>query len=69
MMTLSQYLSLHGMTQARFAEALGVNQGTVSKLIRRKVRPSIDMIAKIDRATGGAVPFSVWVDGSPERPA
>lgn len=59
MMTLPQYLEWKKMTQAQFAARLGVAQGTVSKLCADR-RPSWDMAARIESATEGHVPVSVW---------
>jgi plasmid maintenance system antidote protein VapI len=61
MMTLPEYLSEHQMTQAAFAERVGLNQATVSKLCRKDRPPiSIDTALEIERATGGKVPVTVW---------
>lgn len=42
--------------QKALAEAAGVEQQTISKLLNRQRRITGEMAAKIDRATGGAVP-------------
>lgn len=68
MMTLSQYLDAKEITQAEFAAQLGVSQGTVSKLCGSR-RPSWEMAAKIEAATGGLVPVAVWARSSQESAA
>lgn len=59
MMTLEQYLAWKKLTQAQFAAQVKVNQGTISKLVSGK-KPKWATAAKIERATGGAVPVAVW---------
>lgn len=59
MMTLSQYLNTKNIRQAEFARLIGTTQGTVSKLGKDR-QPSLDLAAKIERATDGAVPAASW---------
>jgi len=61
MMNLATYLEAHKKTQEAFAAEIGVKQATVSRLKRGK-RPSLELAAKIERATNGAVPASSWVE-------
>lgn len=60
MMTLSQYLAWKKLTQSQFGDLAGLNQSTVSKLCFGGSRPSWEVAAKIEQATGGAVPVAVW---------
>lgn len=60
MMTLKQYLDWKDITQTEFALAAGITQGAVSKLCSRQRRPGWDVAARIETATGGAVPVAVW---------
>lgn len=60
-MNLASYLETHKKTQEAFAAEIGVKQATVSRLKRGK-RPSLELAAKIERATDGAVPASSWVE-------
>ncbi|WP_225028988.1 helix-turn-helix transcriptional regulator [Xinfangfangia pollutisoli] len=64
------YLAAHirdaGLTQAQFAETVGVDQATVSKLCRGKLVPSLPLAVRIERATRGEVAASSWV---PEKDA
>ena len=61
MMNLAAYLQSQNKTQEAFAAEIGVRQATVSRLKRGK-RPSLQLAAKIERATQGAVSASSWVD-------
>lgn len=42
--------------QKALADAAGVEQQTISKLLNRQRRITGEMAAKIDRATGGVIP-------------
>ena len=61
MMTLSEYLRTNAIRQADFGPRIGVTQGTVSKLCSGRLLPDMEMAAKIQRETGGAVPVTIWV--------
>lgn len=54
-MTLSDYLSQHGITQLAFAAKLGVHSSTISRLCRGETTPEAGLLAAIVRETGGAV--------------
>lgn len=58
---LSQYLRKHRIRQMDFAEAVGVTQGVISRLVSGTVKPSLDLAVRIERATGGVVPVHAWV--------
>lgn len=60
MRTLRQYLAENGLTQAAFAERIGVLQATVSKLCGDDPAISAEMAVKIERETGGIVPVESW---------
>lgn len=55
---LASYLRDHGITQAAFAERIGVNQATVSKICAGRSGVSLRMALKIEAETGGAVSAS-----------
>lgn len=61
MMTLASYLKIHGLTQAEFAERIGVRQSTISKLCSGAISVRMQTAAIIERATNGQVPMSSWV--------
>lgn len=51
---LGRYLSEQGITQAQFAEQIGVEQPTVARYVGGRV-PEPSVLRKIVEATGGAV--------------
>jgi len=62
MTRLLTYLTETRTKQAALAETLGVSRGYLSELAGGTKKPSLDLAFAIERATGGAVPASVWVD-------
>lgn len=63
-MKLSEWLKLNNLTCDKFAEQIGVDQSTVSRLLPRadgrrpkkqRRKPSIELVDLITRETGGAV--------------
>ena len=67
MMTLKEYLALNKITQAEFAEAIGVKQATVSRLAEGKLGPKPITAIEIERQTRGAVPALSWPAFAPLR--
>lgn len=61
MWSLPEYLKTNKITQTAFAERMGVCQSLVSYWVNRKVRPSLELIMKINRETGGKVPPEAWL--------
>lgn len=64
-MDLKTYLTNHRLTEAAFAEKLGVSQVTVNRYVLDKRFPSPEMIQRIAAVTGGKVKASDWY---PRRP-
>lgn len=64
MSNLHEYLSREGLTQRAFASLVGVDQSIVSRLKKGEMTPSLPLAARIERATGGAVPMESWVENS-----
>lgn len=60
MNALRSHLSENKIRQTEFAEAIGVNQATVSKLCGDDPGISFDLAVKIEQVTGGAVQVSDW---------
>ncbi|RJE87980.1 helix-turn-helix transcriptional regulator [Paracoccus onubensis] len=60
MATLKHHLEASGETQADFAMRINVRQGTVSKLVRGVMFPSLKLAQRIERATSGRVAVSSW---------
>jgi transcriptional regulator with XRE-family HTH domain len=61
MNNLQAFITSHGIKQAEFAASIGATQSMVSRLINGAAIPSLSLAAKIERATGGAVPASSWI--------
>lgn len=61
MSNLRTFLSENDETQAEFAERIGVSQGTVSKLCKGLISPSLPLALKIQRVTGGKVTVESWM--------
>ena len=53
-MTLAQYLKREGLTDAQFAERVGVERSTITRL-RGGQRPSANTLIAIMEETGGEV--------------
>ena len=53
-MRLDEWLRRSGTTQSAFADEIGVTQGRVSQIVNGDT-PSVDLLIKIARATGGRV--------------
>jgi len=62
---LRKFLADTDTTQAAFAERVGVNQATISKLCGMKPQISADLAVKIERETAGAVPVESWPNFEP----
>ena len=54
-MPLARYLALHGLSQAKFADAVGVTQVCVNHWVNRSTMPRLHHLTAIERATKGAV--------------
>ena len=54
-MNLETFIKAKGLTQAEFADALGVSQATVSKIIDGAQNATADIITRIVDQTKGAV--------------
>ena len=65
MSNLSTYLSEAGISQRDFAEIIGVDKGTVSRLVAGKMTPRLELAAKIQAVTGGAVKAVDWIGDHP----
>lgn len=51
-----------GIDDPTFASMIGRDRSIVSKLRRGIITPTLDIAAKIERITSGAVPMQAWVD-------
>lgn len=48
-------------TQSRFADLVDCSEGYLSEILSGKKQPSLDLAAKMSRATGGSVPVEAFV--------
>jgi plasmid maintenance system antidote protein VapI len=64
MMDLKTYLKANSITQGDFAKLLDVEQPTVSRLVRKTHKPTLDMAFKIEGITKGHVLASSWINGA-----
>lgn len=60
-MTLDDYLTDTGQTEAAFAARIGASQQTVNRLRRGLRSPSVAMQGRIHRASKGAVTPNDWL--------
>jgi transcriptional regulator with XRE-family HTH domain len=58
--TLDAYLKRPDVTQQSLADAIGKTQPAVHRYCEGDRFPDADTARKIEAATGGAVPFSLW---------
>lgn len=59
-MTLSEFLTKAGLSQAKFAAKIGVHPITVNKWASGKAIPRREHIAEVARTTSGAVTAADW---------
>lgn len=60
---LDRYLAAAGVELEAFARAVGVNRVSVWRYRKGEAMPPADTAAKIESATGGAVPANGWATG------
>lgn len=68
-MKLDQYLSTAKISDEAFGQLVGLSQSQVNRIKNGKSKPSLDMVAKIDAASRGAVSFLDFVTDRVERAA
>lgn len=65
-MTLSEYLDAAGLKPAQFAQELGVEPSTITRMLSGARGPSLEMALRIEAATTGQVTPKDWArDGVP----
>ncbi|GGL91843.1 hypothetical protein GCM10011534_12450 [Pseudooceanicola nanhaiensis] len=69
MLRLAEYLRSAELTQAAFAERVGVKQPTVHRWLKGEARPSWRVAERIAVTTGGAVPVAAWAEQPDESAA
>jgi transcriptional regulator with XRE-family HTH domain len=63
---IRQARHLRGWTQHELALAIGQHPNSISRWERGPVRPSVDVVAKISRATGVSADFLLGLTSDPE---
>lgn len=61
-MKLSTYLAERGISDKDFGASIGRERSVVSKYRSGSVRPTLDTIQAIERATGGLVTYHDFVE-------
>lgn len=69
MSALRKYRREAKVSQADLAGALGVSQGTISKIERGVALPSLNLAVGIEQFTRGTVPANSWVDDASDTDA
>lgn len=65
----SEFIRRSGRNRAAWADRLGISRSYLSDILNGNKIPSLELAAKIERATGGAVMASSWiVDPAPSTP-
>jgi len=54
-MRLVEYLQLHSITQAKFAENIGISRSYICLILKGKRLPSVPIALQIEQETGGQV--------------
>lgn len=57
---LAAWLAKTGMSQADFANAVGIHFTAVCRILKNQRRPTKQKAQKIEALSGGAVPASIW---------
>ncbi len=60
--TLSEWLDAQPISRAEFARRCEYDPSNLTKLLRGTVRPSLDVAARIERETAGAVRATGWAE-------
>jgi transcriptional regulator with XRE-family HTH domain len=63
-MTLLKYRKQRGVTRADLAKRVGVHPHSLSQIAHGRRRPSWKLAGRIELATDGAVPRSLWFEGA-----
>jgi DNA-binding transcriptional regulator YdaS (Cro superfamily) len=64
---LKEFITTSGKSAAHWAGVFGVSPSYLSNLISGKKTPSLEVAARIERATGGAVSCASWIDAEQAR--
>jgi transcriptional regulator with XRE-family HTH domain len=61
---LAAYLKERELSPADFAKAIGANRSQVYRLLTGERGPSVDLAARIEETSGGAIKAADWAGGS-----
>ena len=67
-MRLAEYLAASNLSDAEFADRVGVHKSTVGRWVAGAVRPAWDQLPKITAATDGQVTANDFVDDQGPAP-
>lgn len=62
MKRLKQYMEVARLNGQEMAEIIGVHPSTISRILKKKLTPDLDLAFKIQHATDGYVPVTYWLD-------
>lgn len=66
---LRALLEHEGVSQAAFAERIGANRSNFHHILSGRIRPTLDLAAAIEDATGGVIVMRHWVSATPQAEA
>lgn len=64
-MKLAEFISTSGMTDAKFAAAVGLSRSYLTAIKLNKKSPSAEVAMRIERATNGRVRLEDWPSLAP----
>lgn len=59
---LSVWLDEQSLSREHFAALVGTTVAHLNRMCRGARRPSLDLAMKVEQATQGAVPATIWLD-------
>lgn len=66
---LAIYMDKQGIGDSDFAELIGKDRTLVNRLRRGGVKPTLEVAARIEAETAGAVPMQAWIEADAARAA
>ena len=60
-MQLKEYLEKNGIKNSFFANKLGITHQLLLRYLNNYNRPSLELMFKIEKETGGKVPIKEWL--------
>jgi len=59
---LSSWIVAAGITNAEMARRCEYDRSNFHRVLKGEVAPSLNLAARIERETGGAIPAAAWAD-------